>query len=127
MRLDLKNHISPGTISVLRHFDGLVQDCSNSSALAMEFLQSCTKPWTYLSSIGIAIIKIRPSHDHLIIVIKMPIPGKMVYILKHGPWKFEIQPDISEAEMPAKFYRNQITEPILCSFLLQTLLGQHYF
>ena len=31
------------------HIDGLVQDCSNSSALAMELLQSCTKPsiWTY--------------------------------------------------------------------------------
>ena len=26
------------------HFNGLVQDCSNSSALAMELLQSCTKP-----------------------------------------------------------------------------------
>ena len=26
------------------HVDGLVQDCSNSSALAMELLQSCTKP-----------------------------------------------------------------------------------
>ena len=26
------------------HFVGLVQDCSNSSALAMEILQSCTKP-----------------------------------------------------------------------------------
>ena len=26
--------------------DGLVQDCSNSSALAMELLQSCTKPST---------------------------------------------------------------------------------
>ena len=29
------------------HIDGLVQDCSNSSALAMELLQSCTKPLTY--------------------------------------------------------------------------------
>ena len=28
----------------IRHFDGLVQDYSNSSALAMELLQSCTKP-----------------------------------------------------------------------------------
>ena len=27
-----------------KHFDGLVQDCSISSALAMEILQSCTKP-----------------------------------------------------------------------------------
>ena len=26
------------------YIDGLVQDCSNSSALAMELLQSCTKP-----------------------------------------------------------------------------------
>ena len=25
------------------HIDGLVQDCSNSSALATELLQSCTK------------------------------------------------------------------------------------
>ena len=27
--------------------DGLVQDCSNSSALAMELLQFCTKPSKY--------------------------------------------------------------------------------
>ena len=26
------------------YIDGLVQDCSNSSALAMELLQFCTKP-----------------------------------------------------------------------------------
>ena len=29
------------------YIDGLVQDCSNSSALAMELLQSCTKPSIY--------------------------------------------------------------------------------
>ena len=29
------------------HLDGLVQDCSNSSALALELLQSCTKPLIY--------------------------------------------------------------------------------
>ena len=28
----------------LRRLDGLMQDCSNSSALAMDLLQSCTKP-----------------------------------------------------------------------------------
>ena len=32
------------------HFDGLVQCCSNSSVLAMELLQSCTKP--SFSSVG---------------------------------------------------------------------------
>ena len=29
------------------HIDGLVQDCSNPSANALELLQSCTKPSTY--------------------------------------------------------------------------------
>ena len=29
------------------YIDGLVQDCSNSSALAMELLQSCTEPPIY--------------------------------------------------------------------------------
>ena len=28
--------------------DGLVQDCSNSNTLAMEWLQSCTKPANYV-------------------------------------------------------------------------------
>ena len=32
------------TARYTEYFDGLVQDCSNSSALAMELLQSCTKP-----------------------------------------------------------------------------------
>ena len=31
------------------YIDGLVQDCSNSSALAMESLQSCTNPLIYAS------------------------------------------------------------------------------
>ena len=42
--------------SVLRnlnpYIDGLVQDCSNSSALAMELLQSCTKPLIYQSNLN---------------------------------------------------------------------------
>ena len=29
------------------HADGLVQDCSNSIAKALDLLQSCTKPSTY--------------------------------------------------------------------------------
>ena len=39
--------------------DGLVQDCSNSSALAMELLQCCTKPsrrsWTFIMGISILV------------------------------------------------------------------------
>ena len=34
------------------YIDGLVQDCSNSNALAMELLQSCTKPSMYLLSVS---------------------------------------------------------------------------
>ena len=34
-------------INCLQYVDGLVQDCSNSSALAMELLQYCTKPSMY--------------------------------------------------------------------------------
>ena len=38
---------SPGYYRIIRyHTNGLVQDCSNSSALAMELLQSCTEPST---------------------------------------------------------------------------------
>ena len=36
------NHANP-------YIDGLVQDCSNSSVLAMEILQSCTKLLIYSS------------------------------------------------------------------------------
>ena len=30
------------------YINGLVQDCSNSSALAIELLQSCTQPSIYM-------------------------------------------------------------------------------
>ena len=39
------------------HFDGLVQDCSYSSALAMELLQSFTKPLIYFLTLLFNIIK----------------------------------------------------------------------
>ena len=48
---------SAGTVVTVKlHIDGLVQDCSNSSMLAMELLQSCTK-----SSICLDRYKIRLS------------------------------------------------------------------
>ena len=34
-----------------RHTNGFVQDCSISSALAMEILQSCAKPWIWYQCI----------------------------------------------------------------------------
>ena len=40
-------------LPVLFEIDGLVQDCSNSSALAMELLQSCSEQseWSFLPSV----------------------------------------------------------------------------
>ena len=40
-------HVCLKCVLVEEHFDSLVQDCSNSSALAMELLQSCNKPSIY--------------------------------------------------------------------------------
>ena len=35
----------PGQVEFyIEHIDGLMQDCSNSTANALELLQSCTKP-----------------------------------------------------------------------------------
>ena len=41
------------------------------------------------SSKGIAIITIRPSHDHLILIIHIPILGKIVFILEQHPGSAE--------------------------------------
>ena len=42
--------ISTSFLTQKSHIDGLVQDCSNSSALALELLQSCAKPSIYQCS-----------------------------------------------------------------------------
>ena len=36
-------------MTLMRYFDGLVQDCSNSIANALELLQSCSKPSIYIT------------------------------------------------------------------------------
>ena len=46
----ITRHLSPKVCGKV-YIDGLVQDCSNSSVLAMELLQSCTKPSTWPVSI----------------------------------------------------------------------------
>ena len=40
-------YIVEGNCNTVKFIDGLAQNCSNSSALAMELLQSCTKPSIY--------------------------------------------------------------------------------
>ena len=52
--------------SIYAYIDGLVQDCSNSSALAMELLQSCTKPSIYA-------IDVSDIHNGLHIIISFQI------------------------------------------------------
>ena len=50
-----------------QYIDGLVQDCSNSSALAMELLQSCTKPsislLEFFAKLG-NVVQIWRIHEH---------------------------------------------------------------
>ena len=36
------------SVYLIGHIDGLVQDCNNSIADALELLQSCTKPYIYI-------------------------------------------------------------------------------
>ena len=43
MPISITKHNKERTVRMRVHVDGLVQYCSNSSALAMELLQSCTK------------------------------------------------------------------------------------
>ena len=59
----------PMLIILLAHIDGLVQDCSNSIANALELLQSCTKPSIY-ASLGLreltlgGLVKLHRPLDH---------------------------------------------------------------
>ena len=43
------------------HFDSLVQDCSNSSALAMELIQSCAKSLIVLWDLIVYLCECAPS------------------------------------------------------------------
>ena len=60
------------------HIDGLVQDCSISSVLAMEILQSCTRP---------SIFNIGPGNDLLLDDTK-PLPETMLTHYPEGPVTF---------------------------------------
>ena len=63
---------------------GLVQDCSNSIALAMELLQSCTKPFicvqmyllypSLLQNMFCKYIKMKYRHDVMIIFTVVYVP-----------------------------------------------------
>ena len=44
------------------YIDGLVQDCSNSSALAMKLLHSCTKPTISFFLIDLYDFKVIPEY-----------------------------------------------------------------
>ena len=46
VKMYFKHKVSIPT-AYIHHIDGWAQDCSNSSALAMELLQSCAKPSMY--------------------------------------------------------------------------------
>ena len=77
-----------------------MQDCSNSSASALELLQSFTKPSIYFSlkpgswfiikchlpSIGNPIVETRQSYDHLISTMGFPLLVRWHLYIESGPW-----------------------------------------
>ena len=66
-------HYGQITATVL-YIDGLVQDCSNSSALAMELLQSCTKP-SICAWLEIKLLQ--PLHVHNYVMLDILVCGRL--------------------------------------------------
>ena len=75
--------------SMLDHYNGLVQDCSNSSALAMELLQSCTKQstkiwhWLFFK----AVIHFHSIRDYILCIVNKhlvltKIPMTLIFFTK---------------------------------------------
>ena len=64
---------------LLAHIDGLLQDCSNSSALAMELLQPCNKPSTLWIELYMFTIN---TQDTMIFNINIMFPGTEIPIIK---------------------------------------------
>ena len=92
----------------LHHIDDLVQDCSNSSALAMELLQSCAKPSIFGckdSALPVIICDIAPSFSNnttkyqIGSCIKHPLMGNEYTTMKACDYKLIV--DITTQETPA--------------------------
>ena len=64
----------------VEHIDGLVQDCSNSSALAMELLQSCTKPSVWNQSVRTIVWRAMIYTNHMIMLKKYTASLLIMYI-----------------------------------------------
>ena len=87
----------------LKHFDGLVQARCNSSAFAMELHLSCTNPFiqsfylvclkyiTVSTHLHSARLDKWQSQNHLIFIVRIPKPGKIVFILKLSPDDFYVE------------------------------------
>ena len=56
------------------HIEGLVKDCSNSSALAMELPQSCSKPSTWGMKCGVKLLIHSPKSIAFWKWVRNPIP-----------------------------------------------------
>ena len=70
------------------HLDGLVQDCSNQSALAMELLQSCNKPsmCSYLSGFLLWYL----FYHTYVITLKVINKSSTRYDKKHDSWNVKL-------------------------------------
>ena len=65
-RLQITRQFVPTSICSV-YINGLVYDCSNSSALAMDLLQSCTKPSIYKANIVAVYIFIRRHEKNILL------------------------------------------------------------
>ena len=64
------------------HVDGMVQDCTNSSALAMELLQSCTEPsmWCHQSWVSCCRVIMSANWFDVVFLVKHDI---ILYFIGH--------------------------------------------
>ena len=68
------NPFCPSQTYSVVHIDGLVQDCTNSIANALELLQSCTKPSTWYVNSTVV---------HCFVVVILPFIGHTCHSLTH--------------------------------------------
>ena len=67
------------------HIDGLVQDCSNPSALKMELLQSCAKPSIYCSHRDDNSLPSAVARDGWTVVIGLQTEQILIYTMTATP------------------------------------------
>ena len=97
------------------HIDGLVQDCSNSSALAMELLQSCSKLSTLsFSSAWISFHYL--NHKQMSTILQLTGPGPWLKLWKLHFWLY-----FNCSKESIRLALNTNDDPILWCICIKTI------